>query len=860
MDRTYLEKPDDTLVALTLAGDQDAYEALVRRYEKTVLAVAQSVTGNRYLAEDAAQDAFVSAWLKLDTLREHSSYAAWVRRIAVNSARGLVMRYRDWLSIDEPETAALVAEMPAPEADYTALHDSIGRLTEKVRTVIHLHYFEGLSIEDIADRLRLPVGTVKWRLHEGREKLRKDLMSPNEKETDTLVERVMKRVADFKLTWNLRNSKEGFTEAYNNLLAEIEKLPESREKYNAMADVLQYGWWFLPGEKNEEMLERLREAAEKGNNREVLAFLITRESNKYSGQERINIIRDKQIPRLVEMGLTEALAHEWFWLGIAHRCEGQMEEARAAYEKAVAVSEPWQMYHANALSALAVEAELAAANYPDASCGTTYAETYRQIGGRLYRLSQPGYWTPSKIKWIGAHGRINFISAVGETDSILFDDDLRVGESLTGSDGSTLTLEDDAAETDTPAGTFRHCKLFVCRTTSNNYRDPMCVRAWYKRGIGLVRLEQTLLGRISRRVLTSYHIEGGTGLYPLAPGNRWSYAAEEFSPEILSVRMEVFVTAGAAPNGESDATVGGWWTVCRNSYDRDSFEDMLDAVDERAFYKDGNEVRRPALPEVTAPYLTRAEELAQTPLERATLHAYRETLERIQDGDSECCPSGTWYAQTNRCEIYPLFLSDGDIALSRHTHRACVHYWRDEHGCPYDLLHQSIFCHLNLSLQALWSDSWVIGESFTRQPLFGNPDARVTATLYTCRDYMGCDLTTRIGHFSDCLVLETKTENYGSFLNGTARYWFVRGIGLVRVERDYSLGKVPRYIAYELVSYEGTGEGYFPIAAGMRRRFGAGGLPDHFDAWSEYAIEANRQGELFLITNEAGMRKRDAEL
>lgn len=88
----------------------------------------------------------------------------------------------------------------------------------------------------------------------------------------------------------------------------------------------------------------------------------------------------------------------------------------------------------------------------------------------------------------------------------------------------------------------------------------------------------------------------------------------------------------------------------------------------------------------------------------------------------------------------------------------------------------------------------------------------------------------------------------------------MRGIGLVRVEQDYNLGRVPRYTAYEPVSYEGTGEGYFPVAAAMRRRFQAGGLPDHFDAWSEYAIEANRQGELFLITNEAGMRRRDAVL
>ena len=66
---------DETLVMLTLAGEQDAYEVLVRRYQRAVVSAAASVTHNPFMAEDAAQDAFVTAWMKLDTLQEPQKFA-----------------------------------------------------------------------------------------------------------------------------------------------------------------------------------------------------------------------------------------------------------------------------------------------------------------------------------------------------------------------------------------------------------------------------------------------------------------------------------------------------------------------------------------------------------------------------------------------------------------------------------------------------------------------------------------------------------------------------------------------------------------------------------------------------------------
>ena len=192
---------DETLVMLTLAGEQKAYEVLVTRYQKAVISAAASVTHNQFIAEDAAQDAFVAAWMKLNTLQEPRKFAAWVCKIAKNCALNMVMRYRSFLPLDEvdylnfaDEQKQNPAELYVLSEENEELHDAIGNLPEKVKQIIHLHYFEGLSIVEIADKMRISAGTVKWQLHDGRKRIRKGLCAMNEEYNDTLVQRVMKKV------------------------------------------------------------------------------------------------------------------------------------------------------------------------------------------------------------------------------------------------------------------------------------------------------------------------------------------------------------------------------------------------------------------------------------------------------------------------------------------------------------------------------------------------------------------------------------------------------------------------------------------------------------------------------------------
>lgn len=81
----YKELTTENLVLMTIAGDQNAYEALVVRYQRSVIASARAIVRSEYMAQDAAQDAFVTAWLRLDTLASPDKFGPWVTRIAKNS-------------------------------------------------------------------------------------------------------------------------------------------------------------------------------------------------------------------------------------------------------------------------------------------------------------------------------------------------------------------------------------------------------------------------------------------------------------------------------------------------------------------------------------------------------------------------------------------------------------------------------------------------------------------------------------------------------------------------------------------------------------------------------------------------------
>jgi RNA polymerase sigma-70 factor (ECF subfamily) len=176
---TVQDAADSRLTGLALAGAQDAYRELLRRYERPVFNLVLQIVGGRADAEDLTQEVFVKAFRALRQFDPARRFSSWLFKIAHNHALDHLRKSRaPAVSIDTDEHAeTLVADGPSP-ADLTerarladALRGAIGRLRVEYREAVVLRYQEDLSHEDIADVMGVPVGTVKTYLHRARKDL-----------------------------------------------------------------------------------------------------------------------------------------------------------------------------------------------------------------------------------------------------------------------------------------------------------------------------------------------------------------------------------------------------------------------------------------------------------------------------------------------------------------------------------------------------------------------------------------------------------------------------------------------------------------------------------------------------------------
>src|SRR5271166_3504180 len=184
--------PTDELALVQAAkgGNVEAFEDLVRRYDRNVFRIAQHITQNREDAEDVVQDAFLKAYSNLHQFQGQSKFYTWLVRIAVNEALMRLRRRRPerMVSLDEEvktEDDSLPREVadwsPNPEQMYSQseLRDILTRTIQGLppgfRTVFVLRDVEGLSTEETAQALELSIPAVKSRLLRARLQLRERL-------------------------------------------------------------------------------------------------------------------------------------------------------------------------------------------------------------------------------------------------------------------------------------------------------------------------------------------------------------------------------------------------------------------------------------------------------------------------------------------------------------------------------------------------------------------------------------------------------------------------------------------------------------------------------------------------------------
>lgn len=172
---------DSDLIAAALRGDRLAFEGLVWRYQDRLYASMLQVTSSPEEAEDVVQDAFVRAFLKLDTFQNNSQFFTWLYRIAFNSALSRMRRRKGVTSLDQARED--VGKEPVDQIggpDERMMRDervqmvqvALHRLSDDHRSILVLREMEDHPYELIAEILQISIGTVRSRLSRARTQLR----------------------------------------------------------------------------------------------------------------------------------------------------------------------------------------------------------------------------------------------------------------------------------------------------------------------------------------------------------------------------------------------------------------------------------------------------------------------------------------------------------------------------------------------------------------------------------------------------------------------------------------------------------------------------------------------------------------
>ena len=177
------EISNSELVRKSQLGDKAAFEQLVIRHQDLVFSLAYKLTGNREMANDVAQEAFIRAWKAIEKFRGDSTFSTWIYRITVNTAWTLRKKAKkhNTLNIDDTYEPIVIDEKKDPElvainSDLSSvLINALDKIPIEQRIIVELKNIEGRSHKEIADYLGISVTAAKVRLHRAHQKLRQIL-------------------------------------------------------------------------------------------------------------------------------------------------------------------------------------------------------------------------------------------------------------------------------------------------------------------------------------------------------------------------------------------------------------------------------------------------------------------------------------------------------------------------------------------------------------------------------------------------------------------------------------------------------------------------------------------------------------
>ena len=210
-----MKNDDVQLIQRVLDGDDTAFSVLVRKYQRSVHALAWRKIGDFHIAEDITQDTFLKAHQRLSTLKKPQRFASWLYVIAANHCSTWLRKKRLWTqSLEETNSAQLEKatysgyviaenERMTAETQREIVKKLLAKLQESERTVITLHYLGGMTYEEISEFLGVSVAAIKNRLYRARRRLKEE--EPMIREalgnyqiTPNLTENIMQEISRLK--------------------------------------------------------------------------------------------------------------------------------------------------------------------------------------------------------------------------------------------------------------------------------------------------------------------------------------------------------------------------------------------------------------------------------------------------------------------------------------------------------------------------------------------------------------------------------------------------------------------------------------------------------------------------------------
>lgn len=565
MEGNALVHEDIDLVKRSLQGERDAFEDLVRKYQDAVYGLAFHLTGNFADAQDIAQQAFVTAYLKLAQLKAPDRFVSWLKRITVNECISWSRQQERLLRL-QGQMENLSKPVPTPHQEYeekeinAAVRKAMESLSEKNRLAMTLYYIDGLSQREVGSFLGIPTSTVGNRISRARKQLKEEMIKMVE---DTFkenklpqnftkrVEEALDKAQEAMVGGNLGKASDYSDEALE-VLASVPEIPEARKlRKRALwlkGDIVHFP---LGAEEALKYHEQALELEEKDNNKHGYAGALMRLSHDYSraGQkEKAAEYKQKALKIYEEIGDPAGQAEIWMWMGGDVLFTGS-EEALPRFQKALELYSQTEKkslgYESVCRAAIALLKEVGRSPGIDKliHC-TAISEALEKSPSKLDRISEPGFGqSRTNYDWEKALGEA-IIHLLQDGGRIL-DYGSKIGESWTMEAFSytfkplraTRSVESYSETVSVVAGEFSDClKLKTVITPSPDDDGPERKRklnrincgtkqAWFAPGVGPVKIIfDREDGIYVDMELAEYTVRnGGNDYFPLSIGNRWIY-------------------------------------------------------------------------------------------------------------------------------------------------------------------------------------------------------------------------------------------------------------------------------------------------------------------------------------------------